>query len=1127
MARRIRVLWIVLGSLGLLLVGGLVFASLRLDSLVNRIKDQQVAALEKTLGRSIKVGPIATRLFSLSVEVSGIEIAADPRRPAETLPVLSLGRLKVGVAARTLWSLGKRPALTELTIEGLTVNVVKHADGTLNLKNLVEALPPSEESEKPPMDEATRAQLRAFTIERVRLADGRVRFVDLARGGATVEISRMNLAIDDATMARPVAVAFSAALLGAEKNFELEARLGATPPALDPGPPLERLRVKLAKTDLAPLVPFIAAAMPDDLGGLESATVAMDVDLAPGAASPGGRGPTTARADITLDGLRFQKGEAFTVRLDSDLTAALAADGPGDLDIRRFTLGVGPMALEARGKVQALRTAPVFSDFAITSKGFDFDQIRKLLPDLDTRTGAILHGPFAVSLTASGSAGAQSFQGGVELAAASISIPAVLRKPAGVPLGLTVSGRVQGDAVDLQSLALTIADWRLEAKGTVRGLQTPAPAVDLTANAASPGLGSVLRLLPPVAEGLGPRATVNGTLAIEAQVKGTATAMHATLDARLARLAVAVPGARLGGGGTLSVVADRKGAGLDATVRGDFTALEALYLDVLRKAAGVPLTLRAGASQQPGVQTVTFDLQAAELKAGGRATLRPQGKSQAVAAEVTIAPFRVRSLTAMLPALTETPLGDVHAGAKLTIRGQLDTPGSMEVRIEDLALSAGRSDLRGVLVVTNLERPRVELEARSRYLDVDDFVPPSPGKTGDTKGKPAPASGTRDKDQEDPLKGVTGRIRLDVKKGRTADIDYQNLRADLTVDGGRAVAKVLEVGVFGGNFMGTGSELSLLDEQEPFSAKGKLENIDAGAVITHFAGIPDLVKGRLTGNVELGGKGTTTALLTRTLQGLLEGQLADAELLGGDLLGSLFAPVAAKVNALPGAGKLLDPSADAFKKAVDKGLGTVRAALAFDKGAINLNAPLVLSTRSGPLSLDGRVLLDGKWDLTGVLTLSPAAASALTGNRLQIDRPVPVKLAVGGPLAHPRVVPTALDEVVRIYALAFTRSAAGQAARAKLEGAAGSLLQKSGLADKLPAGAKVPSATEARAQAEAQLAESRARAQAETAAQAERTRLAAEEARVKAEAEARVRAEEAKRKAAEKGQEKLRGLLGR
>jgi hypothetical protein len=711
-----------------------------------------------------------------------------------------------------------------------------------------------------------------------------------------------------------------------------------------------------------------------------------------------------------------------------------------------------------------------------------------------------------VSAKADGSAEAQRFEAVLDLTPASIVMPRAMAKPGGVPLRLELRGKAQGDGVEVENLSLHVADWRLGAQGTARNLTSAAPVLSFTAEAQAPGLNGLLRLLPPVAAGLGPRAKTDGQLAIKARLSGTPANLHAEADVKLARLAVKVPDARLGGGGAITLVADVREHALDGKLQADFTALDVYYLDVIRKNAGVPLSLDAAASQAGAVQKLRFALRAADLKADGHAEITPAGKEQALAADVSVPPFRTGSLTAMLPGLSDSPIADMRAGAQVHVRGRLGVPASMQITVEDLSLAAGKSDLRGRVAVSNLLKPRIDMEARSAYLDVDDFVLPTPAKTPPKK-----------KDNG-ALANVGGRVRLDVARGRAAGIDYQDLRTDLSLEAGRAVAKTMEVGVFGGHFSGAGSELNLLDDRQPFSAKGALTKIDVDAVITHFVGVPGLLGGRLDSKVELAGAGTMPTLLEKTLEGFLEGGVQQPRLLGGSFLEALLGPVVAKVNGAPGVGALLDLANPAWKRLGDRAANEMRTGLQIAKGAINLRQPVTFDTASGPVRLDGRVLIGGSWDLAGVLTLSPEAATALSAQRLKIDRPVPVKLAITGPLARPRVAPTALDEVARVFAVAFAHSALkGTAAKGAQD-----VLDRTGLGQRLPPAGAPASVDDARAKAEAMAAEAKTRSEAEAA----EARRRLEEEKARAEAAARARAEEAKRNAAEKAKEKLRGVFG-
>src|SRR2546423_7400029 len=98
------------------------------------------------------------------------------------------------------------------------------------------------------------------------------------------------------------------------------------------------------------------------------------------------------------------------------------------------------MALEAHGKLAALTSHPRFDDVTLRSRALDFDTMRRLFPALDRRVGVVLHGPLALSLEAGGAALAQTFRGLVDLTGASLEVPDVVRKPAGVALTLELQG---------------------------------------------------------------------------------------------------------------------------------------------------------------------------------------------------------------------------------------------------------------------------------------------------------------------------------------------------------------------------------------------------------------------------------------------------------------------------------------------------------------------------------------------------------------------------------------------------------------------------------------------------------------------------------------------------------------
>jgi hypothetical protein len=115
----------------------------------------------------------------------------------------------------------------------------------------------------------------------------------------------------------------------------------------------------------------------------------------------------------------------------------------------------------------------------------------------------------------------------------------------------------------------------------------------------------------------------------------------------------------------------------------------------------------------------------------------------------------------------------------------------------------------------------------------------------------------------------------------------------------------------------------------------------------------------------------------------------------------------------------------------DRRLRDLAGALRFNEGAMEITTPLKAQTPSGPLSLAGRVTLEGQADLNAELTLSPEVATALLGGRARFDAPVPVQLRIEGPLRKPRIRPHQPAQLARVLLAALAKSAAGEAVRAK------------------------------------------------------------------------------------------------
>jgi hypothetical protein len=369
------------------------------------------------------------------------------------------------------------------------------------------------------------------------------------------------------------------------------------------------------------------------------------------------------------------------------------------------------------------------------------------------------------------------------------------------------------------------------------------------------------------------------------------------------------------------------------------------------------------------------------------------------------------------------------------------------------------------------------------------------------KKKEAPeakAKGTRGagKAAEEPLppmvRDMEGTVKLAVDRGRAAEIDYTNLKTDVTLKQGRLFARTLEVGALGGRFSGAGSEMPLLGDKDSFVARGEVQGLDVAAVIAHLtrdrAG--GVLTGRLSGKLDVSGGGTEPKTIVDTLTGLLSGRVAEAQFLPSSLLAPVVEALEAAARSTPFGQRFAGLTEKAGTLLRDRRIGDLGGALKFAGGAMQITTPLKTQSPAGPLSIAGKVGLDGEAALDAELALAPETATALTGGRLKFDAPIPVQLRIDGPIRKPRIRPAQPAALAKVLVMALAKSQVGEAARARVDAATAQVNEK--------AKQEAAKATEA----------------------AGETKKAAEE-------RAREETEKAAQKAREAAGRRLRGILGR
>lgn len=433
-----------------------VAAALVLDRVLTSIAREQAAALGKQWERPVEIGAVKTTfLTGLGVRVEGVRIGSGAGEPR---PLFELDRAEVKLALfRALTSAGKDVRIRTAELQGVRANVVKLADGTTNVDRLTAAMarnaPPAPAAEPATPPEAGPADLSMIRVEHAALLDGRIAFLDEAGGGKELYVDDLDLVVDGLAAGAPLDVVLKAGILSGKQNLELRVHAPPLPATLTPSP--DRVVLRVEPVDLTPLAAFAPRE-----AGFRGGRFAADLDVALGAAVPGGAGPTTVRGGFAATALRFagqEGGRALDVVLDADLVADVQK---GDLSIGKLLLSFGPAALEGKGKVAGLLSeTPKIEGLRVVSRNLDLAALTPYYPPLPKLVGGTLAGPIGLSVEAAGTAERPVVELRADLTPVRIAFPGTVEKAAGGKLALVA--RLHG---------ATAGTLRFDAEGDLAGL---------------------------------------------------------------------------------------------------------------------------------------------------------------------------------------------------------------------------------------------------------------------------------------------------------------------------------------------------------------------------------------------------------------------------------------------------------------------------------------------------------------------------------------------------------------------------------------------------------------------------------------------------------------------------------
>ena len=1078
---------LVIGTLTVLLVVGGVTALIAVyfDDIVNAQKDEHLPRVEALLGRKVQVGDISTSVVPLGVEVRNVVVAG--RRDGEP-PLVELKRVFFSAGAwHAVKSAGTELQLNAMVIDGLTVNLVREADGSLSYEDVLARLtegPPPEEAPAPLAPEVLKF-IKQLELKRVALVNSRFRLIDKATGGAIAEtrINDLGIEMTDVALASPFEVRLGAAVFAEQRNFEVKVKLGPLPIGEAGAPvPIHWISMKADGIDVSRALPYLPAGTPLSINSAKfRADLRVDDPLQ-------AKGRIKVKGDVSVDQLSvglLEAGQPFDLKLSPNVEL----DGKAGLvDLTGFAVSFDDMKITANGRVEGLNgDQPTFSDLSIKTDSLDLGRLTAMLPDLNDALpkGSKLSGLFKLQISASGDPTNQKVEADVNLDAAGILIPGAFAKPEGTPLNTQFKAERKAKDLDLESLKLALGPMGLSLAGQVRNFDDP--TFDIKGDTGHFDINGLVRLLPNVASAIPPDVKVAGRMRVNVALVGSPDNVDSRVTVDLAGADLAVPGTTIKGGGRVAIIA--KGnpkAAVSVNVDARLTGLGVRAGEAFAKPAGTPFVVRLDGSRSGetlNIGSLKIDLGPLSVTGSGRVS--PGG----IDVRANIGRFSVAQLATMLPALKESPIAAATLGMKLGLRGSPKQQSTINAELEDFYFAQGRSSLTGRATVSNLDAPKIRFDFRSPNLDLDELFPPSGEKAPAEEGGGGPLPPI--------VKKIDAAGGLRVAKGRSSGAAFSSFVAKLTMKGGVLRFSALDFDAYGGHFTAAPTTMDIGAAERSFDMNVNFRNVNAQQLLAEQADLPDTLSGRLNTQFKVKGRGNEWEKLSKTLTGALGAQLAKGRLHGADVNQAVVAPVAAKI---PG-GLVKKP-----KGVRGTALRSLVAKFSIANGKATLVEPMVAQTPQGPLELDGYIGLDRALKLTGTLKLTKSAVAKMTANKVKPSKPVPVGLTIGGTVDSPKITGVEIDGLVKVLGGELAKSLG---------------LEKVAAAKETALEAKRKAVAMAREKAaEARRRANQARKRAQDLARKKRKQLEAKARKKKREAE-----KKAKAKAKKEAKKRLKGLF--
>ena len=310
--------------------------------------------------------------------------------------------------------------------------------------------------------------------------------------------------------------------------------------------------------------------------------------------------------------------------------------------------------------------------------------------------------------------------------------------------------------------------------------------------------------------------------------------------------------------------------------------------------------------------------------------------------------------------IDEIVLSDVRvvSGGK-TVRADIElVPQGSGVVVRRIALGAGEAKAEITGTIADLNGPKGDLQVKTGILNVDELLAFgkafSAGAQPGAQAAPAPTGASAPA----PPAALDVTLALDATRATLGGLSLEPLQGKARVTAEGLTLDPVAFGVFGGRYEGS-LQLLLDGDLVRFRGGSKLSNIDVAAAAA-FGGSPNTISGRLSGRLDINGRGADPSSVMTSARGSARVDIDNGVIKNLGLLRSVV--VATSMRDGSTSALTSDSNDEPFTK-----LG---ATLAIADGALTTN-DLVLDSKSLSLAAQGAVkLLASTVDLKGRVQLS-------------------------------------------------------------------------------------------------------------------------------------------------------------